>query len=56
MLNDELIIKKGFLSKKHIAIPLRKIQAVHIEQGILHQLMNVAKVKIDTAGSEKRKQ
>jgi putative membrane protein len=53
MLNDELIIKKGFLSKKHIAIPLRKIQAVHIEQGILHQLMNVAKVKIDTAGSEK---
>lgn len=53
MLNDELIIKKGFLSKKHIAIPLQKIQAVHIEQGILHQLMNVAKVKIDTAGSEK---
>lgn len=53
MLNDELIIKKGFLRKKNIAIPLQKIQAVHIEQSILHQLMDVVKVKIDTAGSEK---
>src|SRR5688572_2068528 len=51
MLNDELIIKKGFLRKKNIAIPLQKIQAVHIEQSILHQLMDVVKVKIDTAGS-----
>jgi putative membrane protein len=53
MVNDELIIKKGFLRKKNIAIPLQKIQAVHIEQSILHQLLEIVKVKIDTAGSEK---
>jgi putative membrane protein len=51
--NDELIIRKGFISKKTITIPLRKIQAVHIEQGLLHQLAKVSKVKIDTAGTEK---
>lgn len=53
MLNEELIIKKGFIRKKNIAIPLEKIQGVHIEQSILHQLLDVVKVKIDTAGSEK---
>ncbi|MBO9566928.1 MAG: PH domain-containing protein [Niastella sp.] len=51
--NEELIIRKGFISKKTITIPLQKIQTVHIEQNLLHQLANVAKVKIDTAGSEK---
>lgn len=50
---DELIIRKGFIIKKTITIPLYKIQAVHIEQSLLHQVANVAKVKIDTAGSEK---
>jgi putative membrane protein len=50
---DELIIKKGFISRKVIAIPLAKIQAVHIEQHLLHRVANVAKVIIDTAGSEK---
>ena len=51
--NEELIIRKGFISKKTITIPLQKIQTVHIEQNLLHQLANVAKVKIDTAGTEK---
>lgn len=51
--NDELVIRKGLISKKTITIPLQKIQAVHIEQNLLHQLANVAKVKIDTAGTEK---
>jgi putative membrane protein len=50
---DELIIKKGFISRKVIAIPLQKIQAVHIEQTWMHQLMDVVKIKIDTAGTEK---
>jgi putative membrane protein len=51
--NDELIIRKGFISKKTLTIPLQKIQAVHIEQNLLHQVAKVAKVKIDTAGTEK---
>jgi putative membrane protein len=50
---EDLVIKKGFLSKKVITIPLRKIQSVHIEQNLIHQILDVAKLTIDTAGSEK---
>lgn len=51
--DDELIIKKGLIRKKNITIPIEKIQAVHIEQSLLHQALEIVKVKIDTAGSEK---
>lgn len=50
---DELIIKKGWLKKQVLTIPLQKIQAVHIEQGPLHQLLNIVKLSADTAGSNK---
>jgi putative membrane protein len=51
--NEDLVIKKGFLSKKVITIPLGKIHSVHIEQNLVHQVLDVAKLTIDTAGSEK---
>lgn len=51
--DENLIIKKGFLSKRVITIPLNKIQSVHIEQNIVHQLLDVSKLAIDTAGTEK---
>lgn len=50
---NDLIIKRGFISKKIITIPLNKIQSVHIEQNLVHQFLAVAKLTIDTAGSEK---
>lgn len=50
---EDLVIKRGFLSKKVISIPLNKIQSVHIEQNLVHQVLDVAKLTIDTAGSEK---
>lgn len=49
----DLIIKKGFLSKKVVTIPLTKIQSVQIEQNLVHKIFDVAKIAIDTAGSEK---
>ena len=51
--DDDLIIRRGFITRKKITIPLERIQAVHIEQNLLHQLLDVVKVRIDTAGSEK---
>ena len=48
-----LIIKKGWLKKEAQTIPLDKIQSVNIEQGPLHQLLNIVKLSIDTAGSQK---
>ena len=48
-----LIIKHGWLKKETKVIPLERIQTVNIEQGPLHQLLNIVKLSIDTAGSEK---
>ena len=49
----KLIIKKGWFKKETRAIPLARIQTVNIEQGPLHQLLNIVKLSIDTAGSDK---
>ena len=53
ILNNELIVKKGWLKKETLTIPLQKIQTVHIEQSILHEVLNIVKISIDTAGSTK---
>ncbi|MBC7947331.1 MAG: PH domain-containing protein [Chitinophagaceae bacterium] len=53
IVNNELVIRRGFLTKKHITLPLEKIQAVHIEQTWLHKLLNVSRLSFDSAGSEK---
>ena len=50
---NDLIIKSGFFTKKTITLPLNKIQAVHVEQTLLHNLLNAARLSFDSAGSEK---
>ena len=47
------IVKSGWLNKKITSIPLQNITAVHLEQHILHRILNVAKVSLDSAGSDK---
>jgi len=53
ILNEELVIQKGWLKKTTVIIPLQKIQTIHIEQSFLHQLLGIVKASIDTAGSSK---
>jgi putative membrane protein len=53
IVDNELIVKKGWLKKETLTIPLQKIQTVHIEQSILHEVLNIVKLSIDTAGSTK---
>lgn len=53
IINNELIIKKGWLKKQTQIIPLEKIQTVRIEASLLHQVLNLVKVSVDTAGSDK---
>jgi putative membrane protein len=53
ILHNELIVKKGWLKKETITIPLQKIQTVHVEQSMLHEALNIVKLSIDTAGSTK---
>lgn len=51
--NNELIIKKGWLKKETVVVPLSKIQTVNAEAGLLHQLLGVVKLTVDTAGDTK---
>ncbi|MFN2457732.1 MAG: PH domain-containing protein [Chitinophagaceae bacterium] len=53
IINNELVINKGWLKKETITVPLQKIQTVNIEQSLLHSALGVVKVSIDTAGSTK---
>lgn len=50
---DNFIVKEGWLKKKVTSIPLKNIIAVHIEQDIFHQMLGVARVSLDSAGSAK---
>ncbi|MCY7421960.1 MAG: PH domain-containing protein [Chitinophagaceae bacterium] len=51
--DNNLIIQTGWLRKKTLSIPIKSIQAVHVEQNIWQQLFRVSKVTLDGAGSEK---
>jgi len=51
--NNDLIIRKGFIVRNTLVLPLEKIQAVHIDRTWLHNLFSVAQISFDSAGSEK---
>ncbi len=48
---NQFVLKKGYLRKKVLSIPLERIQSVNTKQNILQQLLNVYSLEIDTAGS-----
>lgn len=50
---NELTVRKGFLNKREIILPLDRIQAVHLEQDWLHRMLNIVKVTVDSPGSSK---
>jgi putative membrane protein len=51
---DELILHTGVINRKKISIPFSKIQTIDTEQNILHRILEVTKIKVDTAGGEKK--
>ena len=51
--DGELIIQKGVLQKVMLNIPLDRIQTINFQQNLLHQILNVVSVEVDTAGSSK---
>lgn len=48
---NQFILKKGYIRKKVLSIPLERIQSVNTKQNLLQQLLNVYSFEIDTAGS-----
>ncbi len=47
----EFILKKGYLRKKVLSIPLDRIQSVNTKQNLIQQILNVVSLEIDTAGT-----
>lgn len=47
----EFILKKGYLRKKILTIPLERIQSVNTKQNLIQQVLNVVALEIDTAGT-----
>jgi putative membrane protein len=48
----ELVINSGVLSRQERRIPLDRVQEVEIHQGIVHRLLDLARLEITTAGSD----
>ena len=49
--NGEFVLRKGYLRKKTLTIPLERIQSVNTKQNLIQQVLNVVSLEIDTAGS-----
>ena len=48
---DELIVTRGVVSVQRLTIPLTRVQSVTIDQKLLHRLVGLVQVSVDTAGS-----
>lgn len=49
---DQFILNKGMIFKKKTTVPIERIQSVNFKQNIVHQLINVTQVEIQTAGAK----
>ena len=52
--DNDFIIKQGVLRKEESIIPLERIQSVQIKQNVVQQILSLAALQIDTAGSSKK--
>lgn len=49
----ELVVVTGLLSRNTRHVPLRRIQTVDVQRGVLHRLLGVAEVRLETAAGAK---
>lgn len=49
-----LVVQKGILQKSKTNIPFDRIQTINIEQELIHRMLGVVKLEIDTAGSQNK--
>ncbi len=51
---NQFILRKGYLNRKVLTIPLDRIQNVKTSQSVLQQALKVMSLEIDTAGSSQK--
>lgn len=49
--DDEFVIEKGLFQKVKINLPFDRIQTINFEQSPIHQLFDVVRLEVDSAGS-----
>ncbi|MEL6122975.1 MAG: PH domain-containing protein [Bacteroidota bacterium] len=49
--DTELVIRKGILKKTKLNIPFGRIQSINFRQTLLHRLLQVTELRLETAGS-----
>jgi putative membrane protein len=49
--DGEFILKKGYLRKKILTIPIERIQSINTKQNLIQQVLDVVALEIDTAGT-----
>ena len=50
--DNELCVRSGVIRKKVVNIPFDRIQSIDFRQNLVHQVLNVVSVRVDTAGSK----
>jgi uncharacterized membrane protein YdbT with pleckstrin-like domain len=48
----ELLYEKGILSKERLAVSLRHVRSVQVNQGLVNRILGVGTIEIKTAGDE----
>lgn len=51
IVGDDLVVEQGVLSRERKTIPLGRIQAVTINQRLLHRMLGLVEAQVETAGS-----
>ena len=52
VVGGELVVHAGVLRSDRLSIPIERIQSLSIEQELLHRVLGLVKVSVDSAGSE----
>jgi uncharacterized membrane protein YdbT with pleckstrin-like domain len=50
--DHELLYEKGILSKERLAVSLRHVRSVQVNQGSINRILGVGTIEIKTAGDE----
>ncbi len=49
---DALVITRGLLNRTHTSVPFDRVQVVNFEASLVHRMLNVVKIVVETAGSK----
>lgn len=52
IIDNELTVSSGYIQKKQVSIPIKKIQSLNLKQNLLQQLIGIHTLEVNTAGSK----